>query len=113
MVKLKKKYIYNLIKLKQYSASVPSEKKYCFLFTNKTSRLEFLDNVSQFLHIVVLVGVGRLVLRYPALGPALNDQAAGVLEPDLLPGLLGRDSLALGHGHGDQVGDPDGGFTRS
>ncbi len=61
----------------------------------------------------MLVGKVCLMVGDPALGPILDDQALGVLEPDLLERLLPGDTLQLLHGHGDQVGDADGSLKAS
>jgi hypothetical protein len=56
----------------------------------------------------VLVGKVRLVVRNATGGPILDDQTLGVPQPDLFQSHVPRDSLQLLHGHGNQVGNPDG-----
>ena len=81
--------------------------------TDETCGLDLFDDFAEFFHGGVFVGERRFVLRDAALWPALHNQTAGVFEPDSLPRLLLGDSLPLFHGHGDQVGNADGGFSRT
>ena len=55
--------------------------------------LQRLDDVAELLHGRVLVREGRLVLADAALGSVLHDKATGVLQPDLLDGLLAVDIM--------------------
>ena len=75
------------------------------------SWLHVLDNLSQVLHLDVLLGEHLLVPADPSRGPALDDQASRVAHEDLLLGLLQGHTLPLLHRHGEQASNSQVGLS--
>ena len=79
--------------------------------TNETSRLQLLDDLVQLLHGLEVLRERGLVMSDSAFGSVLDDQSPGILHPNFLLGLFEGDPFGLLHGHGDQLGDSDGGLS--